>query len=520
MSQKRKATPEMSTAVQGGELATHSLMPLSDAVLIEPKLSCSKSKRLNSAAAVTDLTVANASSLGDRGLLDIRGLAEQGTDFGAQAQAAVAAETAATDRPVAIRTRQQGVQLVACQQHDLMLLSALAARVGKAGDIPHSGACAVATWVVEAVGRVIGHAQEHGRTHVVITPYPGHKEGDAGLLPELRTAVAHMMEDGSTHGLHVSVQQLLRRTATVPQRSVDAGAKAIPTAADVERASILVVSAALDVASDHVLLATVDDVVDTGASGVLSCNLLERPELHAGAATVHIALAGTCPQCPAVAADERLQQLWRVKQRVGGEELTITYDVEVLTSPHRVDELCGAGEQQIRSALMVVKHIMGHADSLSGATLRVYRRLESVAKFVLGCIMCVAGAAGCFDRYNPHHGPHNLHAGMRVSADSLLRCGLRYRVEMVQLAAVPELAHTGAEGEAFGNRLMEALEALFTQCSVSSVQQLRGGGPAYGDAVHFTHAARVFCGTAARDPPRNGRWMPHRTQPKCTSRSI
>ncbi|KAG5178925.1 hypothetical protein JKP88DRAFT_264498 [Tribonema minus] len=232
-----------------------------------------------------------------------------------------------------------------------MLLGTLAARKGKAADTPQSGACAVVTWVMEAVGRVIGHAQEHGRTHVVITPYPGHKEGDAGLLPELSTAVAHMVEDGSMHGVHKSVQQLLQRTATVPQRSIDAGAKATPTAADVERASIHVAPAALDVASDHVLLATVDDVVDTGASGVLSCNLLEQLEQHAGAATVHIALAGTAQyctahglvdaeegadasdavrwqQCPAVAAGERLQQLWRVKQRVGGEELTITYDVE------------------------------------------------------------------------------------------------------------------------------------------------------------------------------------------------
>jgi hypothetical protein len=99
-----------------------------------------------------------------------------------------------------------------------------------------------------------------------------------------------------------------------------------------------------------------------------------------------------------------------------------------------------------------------------------------------------------YARYHPLEDAANLYAGLRRLAQQLLDSDLTYRVEVKLLAVAPQLAFPGAVGDASANRLMECLEAVFTQCTVDSICELEGGAPAYGDAVHFTHEARVWCG--------------------------
>jgi hypothetical protein len=100
--------------------------------------------------------------------------------------------------------------------------------------------------------------------------------------------------------------------------------------------------------------------------------------------------------------------------------------------------------------------------------------------------------------YKDVHGRYSseakLYAGMREKA---LELGQGNWV--VQLCAVLESTQLvwkkGQPGERYANRLMEAMEALVTMCcSPRGIIELTGGAPAYGDARHFTHEARVWCG--------------------------
>eukprot|EP00953_Heterococcus_sp_UTEX-ZZ885_P041996 21383-Heterococcus_DN1.PRE.2 len=90
--------------------------------------------------------------------------------------------------------------------------------------------------------------------------------------------------------------------------------------------------------------------------------------------------------------------------------------------------------------------------------------------------------------------PLKVTAGQRRVVEDFTKAGKHSSVVMRLLAVVEELAYPGRVGGAYVNRVMELLEAIFTQCAVSSIKELGGGAPAYGDAVHFSYSGRVWCG--------------------------
>jgi hypothetical protein len=93
--------------------------------------------------------------------------------------------------------------------------------------------------------------------------------------------------------------------------------------------------------------------------------------------------------------------------------------------------------------------------------------------------------------------PLKVTAGQRRVVEDFTKAGKHSSVVMRLLAVVEELAFPGRVGGAYVNRVMELLEAIFTQCAVSSIKELGGGAPAYGDAVHFSYSGRVWCGEFA-----------------------
>jgi phosphoribosylpyrophosphate synthetase len=127
---------------------------------------------------------------------------------------------------------------------------------------------------VEAVTLALHRTHQLGSSELVLVPYPGHTAGSAGLLLELLDAVAVLTPLCEQLGVTVSVQQLLQRTTTAVQRSRDPGCKALQAVLTGEQSSISASAAILGDSSGKAVIAAVDDVIDTGCSRDIACQLL------------------------------------------------------------------------------------------------------------------------------------------------------------------------------------------------------------------------------------------------------